>query len=232
MGIVLGVDGCSAGWVGIAWSSIARGSIDWGGGVDAYVASDITQLVAQVGRGAAIDAVAIDIPIGLSEATDREAEALARRWLPGHASTVFSSPVLGALRSETYELANATNRAVIDKGLSRQAFGILPRIAEIHDWLEDEPHVPVIEVHPEVCFAAMNGGVVTETKRSAAGAAVRRSLLEDHGVAPPPLRAPGVAPDDVLDAAAAAWTARRYVTGAAERLPAEPRGRPSPAIWV
>jgi predicted RNase H-like nuclease len=30
------------------------------------------------------------------------------------------------------------------------------------------------------------------------------------------------APDDLLDAVAAAWTARRLVEGVAERLPAEP----------
>ena len=219
---VLGVDGCPVGWVGVAWDE----------DVTTFVALDIEQLVLEARSRFTIEVVAIDTPIALSSDGDRVPEAHARRRLPGRASTVFSSPALSALRAETYDEANAANRAALGKGLSRQAFGILPRIADVHDWLATDPDVPVIEVHPEVCFAAMNGAVVLEPKRTSAGAAVRRRLLEREGIVVPASRVRGAAPDDVVDAAAAAWTARRFADGMAERLPPEPRDQVAPAIWA
>ncbi|KQV76094.1 hypothetical protein ASC61_14375 [Aeromicrobium sp. Root344] len=219
---VLGVDGCPVGWVGVAW----------GDDVTTFVALDIEQLVREAMSHHAIEVVAIDTPIGLSSDGDRAPEAYARRRLPGRASTVFSSPALGALRAETYDEANAANKAALGKGLSRQAFGILPKIADVHDWLATGPAVPVIEVHPEVCFAAMNGAVVRQPKRTAAGAAIRRELLGREGLVVPATRVRGAAPDDVVDAAAAAWTARRFADGVAERLPPEPRDHVAPAIWA
>ena len=98
---VLGVDGCPVGWVGVAW----------GDEVTTFVALDIEQLVLQAMSRFAIEAVAIDTPIGLSSDGDRVPEAHARRRLPGRASTVFSSPALSVLRAETYDEANAANRA-------------------------------------------------------------------------------------------------------------------------
>lgn len=219
---VLGVDGCPVGWVGILW----------GDDVSTLIALDIEQLVAQAMDRAAIEAVAIDIPISLPVDVDREPEAHARKRLPGRASTVFSSPALSALRSETYDAANAANRAALGKGLSRQAFALLPKIVDVHDWLQTSPSVPVIEVHPEVSFAAMNGRVVTDSKKTPQGAALRRQLLEREGLLVPSDRVRGAAPDDVVDAAAAAWTARRFIRGTAERLPPEPRDEPYPAIWA
>lgn len=219
---VLGVDGCSVGWVGVAWDEQ----------VSTLVALDIQQLVSEAMRHFTIEAVAIDTPIGLSSHADRAPEAHARRRLPGRASTVFSAPALAALRAETYEEANAANKAVLGKGLSRQAFGILPKIADVHDWLMTEPAVPVIEVHPEVCFATMNGDVVRHPKRTAGGAVIRRRLLEQEGLVVPTTRVRGAAPDDVVDAAAAAWTARRFADGLAERLPPEPSDQLAPAIWA
>ncbi len=219
---VLGVDGCSVGWVGVAWDDR----------VTTFVALDIEQLVLQATRRLTIEAVAIDTPIGLSSDGDRAPEAYARKRLPGRASTVFSSPALSALRAKTYDEANVANRAALGKGLSRQAFGILPKIADVHDWLATSPDVPVIEVHPEVCFAAMNGAVVREPKRTPAGAAIRRQLLEREGIVVPTSRVRGAAPDDMVDAAAAAWTARRFADGVAERLPPEPRDQVAPAIWA
>ena len=219
---VLGVDGCSAGWVGVAWDDQ----------VATLVALDIEELVRQAMSRFTIEVVAIDTPIGLSSDGDRAPEAHARKRLPGRASTVFSSPALSVLRAETYDEANTANRAALGKGLSRQAYGILPKIADVHDWLATGPDVPVVEVHPEVCFATMNGVVVREPKRTPAGAAIRRRLLEREGLVVPTSRLRGAAPDDIVDAAAAAWTARRYADGVAERLPPEPHDQAAPAIWA
>jgi len=219
MGAVLGVDGCRRGWVGVRWD----------GAADVLVAATIAELVDAAGP---VDAVAIDIPIDLPVDAPREAERLARRELPGRASTVFNAPAAAVLDAADYPDANAANRAALGLGLSKQTWYLVPKIRDAHDWLETGPDVRVVEAHPELCFAAMNGGVLVDGKTTAAGEALRRSLLAAHGIRVVAERRPGVAVDDVLDAAATAWTARRVADGIAERRPPEPRADPHPAIWT
>lgn len=219
MGAVLGVDGCKRGWVGVRWD----------GATDVLVAATIADLVAAAGP---VDAIAIDIPIDLPTDAPREPEKLARRRLPGRASTVFNAPAAAVLDAADYPAANATNRAALGLGLSKQTWYLVPKIRDVHDWLTTAPTVTVVEAHPEVCFAAMNGGVLVEGKTTASGEALRRSLLTAHGLVVDAERRTGVAVDDILDAAATAWTARRLVDGIAERLPPEPRDHLSPAIWT
>ena len=75
------------------------------------------------------------------------------------------------------------------------------------------------EVHPEVCFWALNGQrPMAHKKKSKEGAAERLSVLSpifpeigQHLGSRPP----GVGKDDLLDAAAAAWTALRRHRGEA-----------------
>ena len=81
------------------------------------------------------------------------------------------------------------------------------------------------EVHPEVSFASMVGHPMSFHKTRQAGVAERLTLLKCHfpniveaavatEITGPPT--PGL--DDVLDAVAAAWTARRLVSGDAQPL--------------
>ena len=216
---VLGVDGCKVGWVGVRWDDAT----------EVLVAATIGELVELAGP---VDAVAIDIPIDLPTDHPREAERSARRRLPGRASTVFNAPAAAVLDAVDYPAGNAANRADLGLGLSKQTWYLVPKIRDVRDWLETRPTVPVVEAHPEVCFAAMNGGVLVDGKTTLAGEALRRSLLAAHGIDVLAERRRGVAVDDILDAAATAWTARRYADGIAERLPPEPRARRSPAIWA
>jgi predicted RNase H-like nuclease len=95
----------------------------------------------------------------------------------------------------------------------------------------------VIEVHPEMSFAQLAGGVpLAEPKKTWAGAERRRTLLAEAGITfTEPLGEAGLRAgvDDVLDAAAAAWTARRHLAGHATPLPNPPElldGRDT-AIW-
>jgi predicted RNase H-like nuclease len=71
-------------------------------------------------------------------------------------------------------------------------------------------------------------------KKSAGGALERMKLLCRYGIDVVGLQEAAVAPlDDVLDAAAAAWTANRIALGTALTLPDPPElvgGRPV-AIW-
>lgn len=85
-------------------------------------------------------------------------------------------------------------------------------------------------------FAELNAGHLSAAKSTADGLEQRRAALLRQGIAlPEPLRRPQVGADDVLDAAAAAWTARRYAAGDAFSLPDPPEvfsdGWPA-AIWV
>ena len=75
-------------------------------------------------------------------------------------------------------------------------------------------------MHPELSFAELAGAPLAETKHSAAGRARRRALLAAAGIAlPERVRA---AEDDLLDAAAVAWSALRIASGTARVLPDPP----------
>jgi predicted RNase H-like nuclease len=90
-----------------------------------------------------------------------------------------------------------------------------------------------VEVHPELSFASMTGGPLPP-KKTSAGVAARREALAAQGVAVPPLPPPARV-DDLLDACAVAWTARRHLEGKASSYPTEPEvfsdGLPA-AIWA
>jgi predicted RNase H-like nuclease len=90
-------------------------------------------------------------------------------------------------------------------------------------------------VHPEVSFRAMNQGTpLRHRKKSAGGALERIELLRRADIQLDALGPASDVPlDDVLDAAAAAWTAQRLAEGTAKSLPDPPEsvdGRPI-AIW-
>ncbi len=81
------------------------------------------------------------------------------------------------------------------------------------------------EVHPEVSFCALAGRPMVFGKKLGPGVAERVALLEERfpNFWEAALRmTPGARPlpgfDDMLDAAAAAWSARRLVSGEAIRL--------------
>ena len=109
-------------------------------------------------------------------------------------------------------------------------------LLEVDDWVR-RARQRVVEVHPEVSFTRLAGGPLTEPKSTWAGATRRRQLLREAGIdLPDDLGAAGraAAVDDVLDGAAAAWTARRVSRGEARPLPDPPElfsdGLPC-AIW-
>jgi predicted RNase H-like nuclease len=85
-------------------------------------------------------------------------------------------------------------------------------------WLPEAQHW-AFEVHPEVCFWALNGQrPMAHNKKTSEGAADRVCVLNPifpeigHHL---DSRPPGVGKDDLLDAAAAAWTAIRLHRGEA-----------------
>ncbi len=208
------------------------------------------------------DIVAVDMPIGLPErveARGRAPERLVRPRLGGRQSSVFSMPSRAAVyasedarvpEEERYRRAGAVARATSTppRAVAKQAFHIFPKIIEIDRWLRENPAMQprVFECHPEVSFWTLNGQAeVSKAKKiknrpSEDGLALRRELLEAADF-PPDILSPSrarelrVGEDDLIDACAAAWTARRIAAHAAVSFPSPPErdahGLPI-AIWA
>jgi predicted RNase H-like nuclease len=213
---VLGADACKAGWVGIALSA---------GGLRAYVHAEIAGLVTLAAADGPLAAIGIDIPIGLADAGLRQADVLARKAAGPRWASVFVTPVRPALTLADHQQASELNRQLTGSGISRQAFNLRDKILQVDRWLPTAP-CPVVEVHPELCFGEMAGAPLADSKSTWAGAVARRKLLAAEGIGLDGelgLAGQQVGVDDVLDAAAVAWTARRFAVGAARCLPPEPQ---------
>ncbi len=225
--VVLGVDACRTGWVGIVLAD-ARTP------VRAVQARHIADLVAAAG---CVDVVGIDIPIGLPVRGRRQADELVRALLGVRWQSLFMTPVRAALLMPGPAQANTRNRELTGTGVSRQAFALAGRILEVDQWLA-ECGIRVVEVHPELCFTTMAGTPPAASKKTWAGMQRRRALLVQQGIAVPDELGPAgelAGTDDVLDAAAVAWTARRVATGIARSYPDPPEvfeDGSSAAIWV
>ena len=227
---VLGVDACPGGWVGVVLDTDLRASV--------FAAPTIVDLVALVRESVRVAVVAIDIPIGLPDASGRLADAEARRVLVGKSSSIFSTPVRAALEADTYAEGRAANLAATDgrTSVSAQAYALREKVLQVDAWVRSRPDVAVIEVHPEVSFTRMAGAPLLARKKDADGVAARRAALASRGiVAPHRFRGASFGEDDLLDACAAAWSAVRHSLGVSESFPATPEvfsdGIPA-AIWA
>ncbi|NVI89141.1 DUF429 domain-containing protein [Actinomadura sp. BRA 177] len=223
------MDACAGGWVGIALSN---------GPAVAYFAHHIETLVTAADQAGKVDVIAIDMPIGLPDDGVREADECARKELGPRRSTVFITPVRRAFEGATHAEANEINREITGKGISAQAFALKGKVLEVDEWVRRSRSRRIVEVHPELSFAELGDGPLDTTKASWAGMEKRRGLLAGAGIVlEGDLGTAGrkARVDDVLDAAAAAWTARRVALGEARCLPAEPYassdGVPC-AIWA
>jgi predicted RNase H-like nuclease len=213
---VLGADACPAGWFGIVLSN---------GSVRGIVRRDIAALVAAATAEGPLGAIGIDIPIGLADTSVRQADIQARKAAGPRWASVFATPVRRALAEPDYQRASDLNRRLAGSGISRQAFGLRAKILDVDRWLPGAP-CPVAEVHPELSFALMAGDQpLADSKTTWPGAVRRRQLLAAYGIelaGDLGLSGHRVGVDDVLDAAAVAWTAWRIAAGQARRLPETP----------
>jgi predicted RNase H-like nuclease len=223
MGIV-GVDGCPGGWVAVAWDT-ERGVL---------TPSFHPTFADIVTSHADAACVAIDIPIGLRDDGRPRSCDLAARALLGHPrrASVFPAPQRRLLDCATHAEASSLSRRAFGYGVSIQAFGIYRKIRDVDRMMTPALHQRVIEVHPEVSLWAMaEGKPAGFSKKRLAGFEERRVLLVGGLSMPDDLPstrgearrlAPFAGPDDLLDAIAAAWTARRHAEGRASRIPVEP----------
>ena len=225
---VLGVDACKAGWVGIMLSD---------GAVHPYFATAIGDLAEQAEASGPLDVIAIDMPIGLPDVGRRQADVLARKLAGPRWASVFMTPVRAALEEDDYAAATTVNLKVAGEGISRQAHGLRAKILQVDQWVRHAPQ-RIVEIHPEVSFACLAGTPLEVSKTTWAGVARRQQLLAGAGIVLAEdlgLTGEKAGVDDVLDAAVAAWTARRVVGGHAQPVPQPPEkfsdGLPC-AIWM
>lgn len=219
----VGVDGCKLGWVAVA---ISR--------TEFLAAHAFRTFEALLLAYPPPTTIAVDIPIGLVDEPTRDADRAAREFLRSASSSVFPSPVLSVLSATTYAEAQALSRAACRKSLSAQTFALLQKIREVAPH-GDDPRV--FEVHPEVSFRTMNPHPLL-SKKSWGGLQARLQLLAEQNInLPADLGdASRVGIDDVVDAAAAAWSARRIALGCARSFPESPQQRMASgrgiAIWA
>jgi predicted RNase H-like nuclease len=209
--VAVGVDGARGGWIAAGLFADGR--------TDVQFFPSLERIAEWRGDGGA--PMAVDVPIGLMPlGGSRPCDFECRKQLPGRGSSVFPPPARflveqfrtghvtpKQLRDAIFARATAEGPGVVP-GLSVQSCGIFDKVWEADRFARHARSV--FEVHPELCFQRM-GGTSLASKKTAQGVLERLALVRaqfpdaedrmreaDHGVM-----------DDLLDAYAALWTARR-----------------------
>lgn len=208
--VVIGVDGCRAGWLAIVLAASGR----WH---HIQVFPKISDLWAQHQQARLI---LVDIPIGLREAGPQErlCDIAARHLLgPKRRSSVFPVPCRSAIYAADYQEACRINQHLTGRRLSRQTWNIVPKIREMDEFLAGNPQARTIirETHPEVCFWSLAGRPMAHNKKTESGFWERKQVL--RAVFPDSdtiinealavCKGAPVARDDILDALVVAVTA-------------------------
>lgn len=220
MSAVIGVDGCPGGWIAVRWAD----------SLTHHLCSNFADVLA---LDAAV--IAVDMPIGFPEQSGRAVEREVRALLGVRQSSVFSVPSRAAIECMDYRQSCAANLLHSDppKKVSKQIFHIFPKMREIDAVMTPDLQAWVFEVHPELAFWAMNGEAPlplpkkVKSQPHRPGLDLRRDLLIAagfplHALPPAAYRRSDVGADDLLDACAAAWSARRIRDGRSLRFPTAP----------
>lgn len=213
----VGVDGCPSGWFSIAFSDC--------GEYEVAAFADFPSLVRNYGHA---NLILVDIPIGLpTPGNERECDRVARQLLgKPRSSSIFPAPLqqvadFVAQHPGDYSGANYLSTGLIERGLSKQSFAIIPKVIEVDRFmagLERGGSPSIREVHPELCFWALNDGhPMASSKKTLAGRNERLQTLTRLEPASAEIFAKArhdylrrdVQLDDICDALAAAITAFR-----------------------
>jgi predicted RNase H-like nuclease len=210
MTVIAGADVWQGRWVVVV---LAEGSFQ-----RAFVQATVAGVIRAL---AGFELLALDIPIGLPEEREhRLCDIEAKHFVGPRSSSVFHAPPRSVLEAPTYRDANRLSKRDFDRGVSAQAYALRTKILEVDPIASRDNRI--VEVHPEASFRAMKGSTLAYPKKTWNGQMERRSLLQSHGIEVPDcLPDAGKVPaDDLLDAAAAAWSAQRILRGEAGVLPA------------
>lgn len=194
----VGLDGFRNGWVAVRIEGRAR-------------RMDFLDSIERL-SDAAFARAAIDIPIGLPEDGNRGCDEAARALLAPHRSRVFLGARRWILDCASAADANREARRLGQKGISAQLFCLAPKIAEVDRLVRRIGQDRLRETHPELVFWRLNGGEPLPSKKTSAGHALRRALLEGRGFGDLDTwlarrLGTGAKPDDILDACACAIAA-------------------------
>ena len=250
----VGVDGCPDGWVAVGLGNGDKPEIK--------VCGKFGDLLTHFGDACVI---LVDMPIGLQDGIERGGRACdmaARKALNTEGikrgSSVFSAPsrqyLCEAARNswwsnDDYNCANGWSWCEQGVGISRQAFSITRKIVEVDEIMSsrDKNASPKVrEVHPEVCFWALNGEKpMSNGKKDKAGFEERHQIVSVFvpnvdGVLKKVrdnFAVTQVANDDVLDALAAAITAqigcqRGEFKTLPENPPTDSKGLPMEMVYA
>ena len=166
MAWIAGVDGCKGGWIAV-YEETGSGELE----------CRVEKTFSEVMKRRELDAVAVDMPIGLWAGGGRACDKAAREVLGKRHRSIFPAPAADVLdlfpkmtsesfrnmtlpeRERDYNRAKTVNRDRTGKALNRQSFNLVPKIAEVRSYLLGlgaEERGRVHEVHPEVSFAALS----------------------------------------------------------------------------
>lgn len=220
--VFVGVDGCRAGWFAVFLEGDLEGknedSCSWK--VELFPEFSCLVDFLKNNYGQAEPLTLIDIPIGLKTGGDGErlSDTGARNILKARKSSIFPVPCREAIYEETYEKACEVNERLTGKCISKQAWNIVPKIRDVDSFLikNENFREKVREVGPEICFQSFAGFPMKHPKKKVEGFLERKEALgsicafsdEIVGYALSSYRRKDLAKDDILDALAAALTAK------------------------
>ena len=219
MSQIIGIDGCKRGWFSV-----------WQNPDDTIQSSIFSTLnhLKDFFNDEAHLIIGIDMPVVLSDFIPREADQLARKLLSKKASSVFTAPTPEMLEQPNYERASYVSKRLFGKSMSLQSWYLFPKIKDVQTIIHDA-HINLYEIHPELSFRAMNHEeVILESKKSKEGFEIRNALLRRHfesfdfesirNLYP----RKDVMDNDILDAMAVLWSAKRIQANEASFLPKIP----------
>jgi predicted RNase H-like nuclease len=225
MTLVAGVDACTGGWC-IAVADMK---------------SAMLQPIQVRGNFASIpfdlfESAAVDMPIGLhDEAGQRRAcDEKAKKVLGKRACCVFYAPsrkIVEDIIAKKFSYGEAKkSMGVCVKSMTSQAFALCPKIWEADHYITPELQAKVFEIHPEICFFALNRArAVEDGKSTPEGMLARLRILKKHftNIHEVCLDAfltykKQLVIDDILDAAVAALTAKMKLENKYAVIPDKP----------
>ena len=217
-GLYIGVDGCRGGWIAAV---LDHGDMR----LERY--DELTLLIEKY---PVFDAFLIDMAIGLRNNTEQiRPDDEARMELGPKASTVFPIPSRDAVYADGEEAQKQANIRTLGKSLAKQSIAIIPKIRELDTFLNDHPEYKnkILESHPEVDFARLNGAVLMSRKKEEPGPSQRKAVLSEfldkknlYGLYDK-AKELGCKQDDLIDAICLAVTGALYAHGQYETIPAK-----------
>jgi len=172
--MILGIDGCRAGWV--------AASIDRNNKIEITLFRNITELWERFKRA---NLIFIDIPIGLIDVFSKEkvrnCDVEARKILgPKRGSSIFPAPSREATRALSHKDACRENMLITGRKISMQTWNISKKIKEVDSFLLETKRANYIikESHPEVCFYALSGSPMVFSKKNINGVFERKNVLK------------------------------------------------------